>query len=349
MTPWKTGYYKSSGLSGFYQVDGNVSKMSPFVRYDHPDVDPWMNNTWKSGDFGPTCSKMKEASGADNFNLEVSYSSSALCPPSKGVVSSDGSKVYTFMPGSDMIEVLEWISGEDLKEMADARDDAKAPTCSYKLQPQKQGKIVWLTGPPGCGKSTTAQLLGRENDFAYYEGDCVFAFLNPFVPVDAEDPAMAAYSQPPLKNVSKDMVEAVKVMKPNMKAKEEGKFDQIDLDLHEPLFKCMALDVALQKKRIGGNFAVAHVVHSRKARDLIRSVLPDVIFVVLQMPRELNMKRMMARHGESEAIADAAKSMFKMYQDAGQDEPNTIGVDMTESMTPQDVKNKIIQELEKFN
>ena len=37
----------------------------------------------------------------------------------------------------------------------------EAPPGPYKIQPEVQGKLVLLTGAPGAGKSTTAQLLGR--------------------------------------------------------------------------------------------------------------------------------------------------------------------------------------------
>ena len=65
--------------------------------------------------------------------------------------------------------------------------------------PTTFGQIV--VGPPGAGKSTTAQLLSKELDWIYYEADCAMGFLNPFVSPDVENPTLAAFQQKPLKVV----------------------------------------------------------------------------------------------------------------------------------------------------
>ena len=51
---------------------------------------------------------------------------------------------------------------------ADEGDPIDAPPGPYKIQPEYQGRLVWLTGPPGTGKSTTAQLLGRLKGWLTY-------------------------------------------------------------------------------------------------------------------------------------------------------------------------------------
>ena len=77
------------------------------------------------------------------------------------------------------------------------------PCHSQRLQIAKiflnLGKVVWLSGAPGAGKSTTAQLMGRDAGYIYYEADCAMGFLNPFVPTDVDNPTLAAFKQKPLK------------------------------------------------------------------------------------------------------------------------------------------------------
>ena len=69
----------------------------------------------------------------------------------------------------------------------------------FQIQPENQGKLVWLSGPPGAGKSTTGALMGKEHGFVYFEADCSMNGLNPFVSVDCENPTLAAFRQAPLK------------------------------------------------------------------------------------------------------------------------------------------------------
>ena len=58
-------------------------------------------------------------------------------------------------------------------------------------------------------------------------------------------------------------------------------------------------DIKRGRERIGGDWAVALVVNSRRLRDLVRSRLgPDLTFVVLDMAWEDLVERLTSRHSE---------------------------------------------------
>ena len=114
------------------------------------------------------------------------------------IYKSDHSKLFLIGIWND-IEYLKWMSDEDLKELAESRDHKDTPSHPYKTQPENQGRLVWISGPPGSGKSTTGQLMGKESGFIYLEADCLMHFVNPFVPTNVENPSLAGFRQKPLK------------------------------------------------------------------------------------------------------------------------------------------------------
>ena len=120
----------------------------------------------------------------------------------KGILSED-CKTVIYWGMWNGVDYLKWMSEEDLKKLADDRDHKDTPSCPYKIQPENQGKLVWLSGPPGAGKSTTGQLMSKKAEYVYLEADCTMNFLNPFVPPDVENPTIAAFQQKALKVCTK--------------------------------------------------------------------------------------------------------------------------------------------------
>ena len=41
------------------------------------------------------------------------------------------------------------------------------------------------------GKSTSAQMLGRDHGYVYYEADCFTRLCNPYVPLNVDNPSLA--------------------------------------------------------------------------------------------------------------------------------------------------------------
>ena len=49
---------------------------------------------------------------------------------------------------SNTIEVMNWLSEEEIQKLRNDREFAEAPSCSYyfKPQPDKLGKLIWISG-----------------------------------------------------------------------------------------------------------------------------------------------------------------------------------------------------------
>ena len=114
-----------------------------------------------------------------------------------GVITDGGKKIY--MKGMGGQYTMDKITEEQLEELENDFDDIEAPPGPYKVQPENQGRILWFSGAPGMGKSTTAQFLARDHGYVYYEADAFMSFANPFNDIDVDDPSLSTLTQKPLK------------------------------------------------------------------------------------------------------------------------------------------------------
>ena len=169
------------------------------MRLDHPKEEGQGKSIWTLGDFGPARQEVQEASGGvQNYNLEMKLNFSVGEFKTLGILSEDGETVYAWGLMNDL-QISKWLSDEDIEKLRNDREPVDTPSCPYKIQPENQGMLVWLSGPPGCGKSTTGQMMGREAGYVYYEADCTMSYVNPFIPLDVDQPSMATVKQKPLK------------------------------------------------------------------------------------------------------------------------------------------------------
>ena len=96
---------------------------------------------------------------------------------------------------------------------------------------------------------------------------------------------------------------------------------------------------------LGGNMVIAQLVFSRNQRKILRNIdgLFDIVFIVLNMTKICQKKRLQDRHGKS-ISENYMKALFKyaeFCEPAGVDEVNAYNLTVNENMTPEDVVQKM--------
>ena len=121
------------------------------------------------------------------------------------------------------------------------------------------------------GKSTTAQILAREDGYVYYEGDCFSKLKNPYIPLDAEGSLSSAVpnKQKLLKGPGmKERAAVAQIYKETIGRIMQG--HPYNIEELKKFYHAMATDIQKEKNRIGGNWAVAHMVLQKEVRDYLR-------------------------------------------------------------------------------
>ena len=258
--PLRNGFYKAIGnWYTFIFVDGAKALLKA------PSSDK-MQGTIKVGDFGEADPEVVKLSGEKSYNTQITYSFGQDVIEN-GVLSEDGLRMIT--KGFMGIAELEWVTEEEAARLEAEGDPIEAPPGEYKIQPEYQGKFLWITGPPGLGKSTSAQLLGRKHGYVFYESDCFENIKNPYIPTDAENPSIAQVHQKALKGEGLERRrEVVKAANAAFTELFSGK--EFDIEDYREFYTIMCEDIMRERKRIGGDWAVAGVAFNRSMRDHIR-------------------------------------------------------------------------------
>ena len=58
-------------------------------------------------------------------------------------------------PIGDLLDEIFLLSKDDIEKLQADGENVNAMSCPYKIQPENQGKLIWISGPPGAGKSTS--------------------------------------------------------------------------------------------------------------------------------------------------------------------------------------------------
>ena len=112
-------------------------------------------------------------------------------------------------------------------------------------------------------------LLGKNYGYVYYEADCFGSCRNPYIPVDVPNPSMAQVGQKPLKgNGLEERMEVCKKANDMFMAIFNGV--EYDLEDAKDFYSSMCDDILSERKRIGGDWAIAAVTLTRELRDHIR-------------------------------------------------------------------------------
>jgi len=340
--PWKNGIYHSRAMpSMLYEVNGEHIMMYPASGKPSGIKDnPMAHGTWKCGDFGEVHPEVGKETGAKRNNVEMIAWGGMMKIP---MVASEDKEHLTFYGMSHCVDIMDWLSDEALAEFiatGDPHDDLPHP---YKVQPEYQGKLVWLSGCPGLGKSTSAMLLGRNAGYVYYEADSFMNHMNPYVSTNVDEPSLAMMSQKFLKGIPQERIDCVATgLNPFMDFIEGREYD---LEKVCGFYSAMSKDIANEQKRIGGDFVIAQAVPTRKIRDFIRNQMGEnLIFVVLHMTKEDQMERIIKRHGDAnENLVEKMTKCHEVFEPAEDDEKNAIHCLITKDMSRDEVVEKIVQ------
>ena len=219
------------------------------------------------GNFGDSGPEIIKSTGQKISNIQLSYTYAENVTTMFGVVSEDGRRI-TFK-SSVGISVLDWMTEEEAVALEEDGDPIDSPPGPYEIQPDNLGKFLWITGPPGLGKSTSAQLLAKSFGYVYYEGDCFSSCKNPYIPPDVGNPSLAQVNQKPLKGEGLEKRREI-CKKTTQMFRKIFTGEDYDKDLLKEFYKVMGEDIRKERMRIGGDWAIASIAWNKEVRDVIR-------------------------------------------------------------------------------
>ena len=344
-TPWKQGVWmKKSDEEHVHVIKGYdvfVHHLSAFLDHQDMPVDEDAKGKWTFGSFGEAPEELRNKTGQSHYNVELFYNYKNT--KEYGILNEDGTCCFVKRDKDDSYKEFHWIDKDELKKISDAFEFINNRSHPYKVQPENQGKLIFISGAPGCGKSTTALKLAQKEGFVYYEGDG-FAFLrNPYIPLDVEEPGHATFKQKRIRGLSKEGLLSFSGLE-KLFFLDLPKGDLTGQEEVFPFFKAMSKDIATEKKKIGGNWAVAFAVPTRKMRDVIKEEC-NATFVVLTVSKDTQQNRISRRHQDDKDEAqtvDYLTSIHKCYESVLSDEKDAYELTITPDMDPDDVVQKVL-------
>jgi len=333
--PWLVGNY----IAENFMAEALVITGNKVIASEWPE-NPF---TLRVGEFGEVEEGVGALTKQERYTLELRMKIGGMEHLSYGVLVEEGRMCFKSLMG---VCTLEWLTEEEAERRAGEGDSMLAPTSHYTPEPGRQGALIWLTGPPGLGKSTTAQLLSRLHGWRYYEADCFFSLRNPYIPPHVDNPSMAQVSQSKFVGEGVDQRRALaKTLNEVFENVMGGK--DYDEDLLEEGYRAMCQDILQERARLGGDWAVAGVLFSRRLRQFVRQQLgPELQVVVLDMSLEEQVARITTRHQGDATAVEMMKNCYKLCEPVGEDEEGAVDVKVDPDMSAEDVLNIVLEKTE---
>ena len=343
-TPTLDGFWHREGENNITEIRGNEGQMRQLWEFDMTSLQKGKECTFNFGEFHDTIEEIKEKTGKQHYEFEMKVEFFGPKISIFGVVSQDGKSIWFDDTINKKVKTLQLLS--EKQELLDSRtheDDLIPP--GFTPQPENQGRIIFICGPPGSGKSTTAQLMAKAKGWVYYEADCFLQCLNPFVDLDTEEPSIAQMRQKPIKGRSVEALECMKGVGPEFeKMLKNVPFNEEKMKSY---FKNLAENILQHKTRLGGTFAVAYACPNREVRDCMKEVFgSQCTFITLRLSKEAITKRLEVRHSNLQKLTEVLTSIYDMFEDAQPGEENCVTVLVDPDDSREDVMNKILSQVD---
>ena len=354
--PWQNGWYvqPDNPLSVLHvQGDKVVHEKLAEIGIDFDRLIPKETETWTFGQFGETPPEIKEITGQDTYDIEMVHKIPVVGEMTTYGVLSQDKKTIHCLGHQQNLTSRKWLSPEEFEKLKDDSEPWDQMVCPYPKEPGTQGKIIWLSGPPGAGKTTTGNMLMKTGQFVCYEADTFMFHLNPYLPVakDEKEAAWLIMKQKSLKGLDKERVEAVDAGYAYLAKAISG--EPVDTSLGDKFYGAIAKNIVYERQRIGGDWIIAQGVGQKVHRDVIRQIIgPDLLFITLALSPEAQNQRLSTRYeGMSDEAKQGAIAMFeatlKHFEPGTDDEDNTVHIEITPEMSREDVLNIILKTIEK--
>ena len=149
-----------------------------------------------------------------------------------------------------------------------------------------------------------------------------------------------------MKDIPKERIDAVNIFGEEFGKLMEGK--EFDTNNTEKYYSALCKDIKSEKKRMGGNWVVAQAVPTKHLRKHIKKELgSDVMFILLNLSKDDQRKRIIARHGEEGGFLETLVNIYDRFEPAADDEEDVITVNVTSDMSRDDLVAKIMDLINK--